>query len=49
MPSSGYSLYKSIYECCNYTKSTQIHLNVYAINISFTLEPNFMFYFMFYN
>ena len=43
MPSSGYLLYKSICECCNYTKSTQILLNVCDFNVSFTLEPNFMF------
>ena len=43
VPSSGYLLYKSICECCNFTKPTQIHLNVFDFNITFTLEPNFMF------
>ena len=43
MPSSGYLLYNSICKFCNYTKSTQIHLNVYDFNIIFILQPNFMF------
>ena len=43
MTSSGYLWYKAIFECCNYTKSTQIQLNVYDFTIIFTLEPNFMF------